>query len=665
MLETIKEFAGEFFVTGDPMILGAQISIALVSLAILFVLTYFKKWKWLWTEWLTTVDHKKIGIMYIMASLLMLFRGGFDALLMRIQLAIPDAGFLHGDHYNQIFTTHGVIMILFMAMPLMFGLFNVIVPLQLGARDVAFPFLNAFSFWMFFAGAMLFNLSFVIGGSPAAGWLAYPPLSELTGSPGVGQDFYIWGIQISGIGSLATGINFVVTILKMRAPGMKLMKMPMFSWSTLASCITIMFAFPILTVTLFLLFLDRYMGAHFFTVDGGGNPMMYLNLIWMWGHPEVYIVVLPAFGIYSEVVSAFSRKKIFGYKSMVFALMSISFLSFFTWAHHFFTMGSGADVNAFFAVTTMIIAIPTGVKVFNWLFTMYRGRITFEVPMLWAIAFIPCFVVGGMTGVMLSVAPADFQFHNSYFLIAHFHQVLIGGVVFGYFAAFYYWWPKVFGFKLNATLGKWAFWLWNIGFYVCFMPQYYLGLDGMTRRLYTYDFDMGWLELNILSTIGAFFMGAAFLFQVWDIVYSIKNAKREHKADSWGVGRTLEWGIPSPPPFYNYARVPVVTEQDDFWEKKMRAERGEADPAIVKAAEEAPLEPIHMPKNSGIPIIMSGFWFIAGFGFVWDWKWMIVLGLIGVIATMIARSFNYNDDYYVQVEEIERIEAAAAAKGAV
>lgn len=660
MLDTVKEFASEFFVTGDPLILGAQVSIALALVAIVFVLTYFKKWRWLWTEWLTTVDHKKIGIMYIICSILMLFRGGVDALLMRVQLAVPNLEFLHADHYNSIFTTHGVIMILFMAMPLMFGLFNIIVPLQLGARDVAFPFLNSLSFWLFFAGAMLFNLSFVIGGSPDAGWLAYPPLSGIEGSPGVGQDFYIWGIQISGIGSLASGINFVVTILKMRAPGMKLMKMPMFSWSVLASSVTIMFAFPILTVTLFLLFLDRYLGAHFFTVDAGGNPMMYLNLIWMWGHPEVYIVILPAFGIFSEVVATFSKKKIFGYKSMVFALMSISFFSFFTWAHHFFTMGSGANVNAFFAVTTMIIAIPTGVKVFNWLFTMYRGKLSFPTPMLWAVAFIPCFVVGGMTGVMLSVAPADFQFHNSYFLIAHFHQVLIGGVVFGYFAGLYYWWPKMFGFKLHEGLGKWAFWFWNIGFYVCFMPQYALGLMGMTRRFNEYNFDMGWQPLNVVSTVGAFLMGIAFIFQVWQIAHSIRFLKKDNSGDNWGQGRTLEWSTASPAPFYNFARIPQVVAQDDWWEKQQRRERGEAEPAEVAAAEAAPLEPIHMPKNSGIPIIMSGFWFLAGFGFVWDWKWMIVLGLAGVAVTMLARSFNYNDDYYVPVEEIERIEAAAA-----
>ncbi|SFF25020.1 cytochrome aa3-600 menaquinol oxidase subunit 1 [Paenibacillus algorifonticola] len=652
MFQNLIDFLlNDFFITGDPLILGAQVSIGLSMVAVVFALTYFKKWRWLWTEWLTTVDHKRIGIMYIIASILMLFRGGVDALLMRVQLAVPQVEFLHADHYNAIFTTHGVIMILFMAMPLMFGLFNIVVPLQIGARDVAYPFLNSLSFWMFFFGAMLFNVSFVIGGSPDAGWLAYPPLSELSGSPGLGQDFYIWGIQISGIGSLATGINFVVTILKMRAPGMKLMKMPMFVWSVLSSCITIMFAFPILTVTLFLLFIDRYFGAHFFTLDGGGNPMMYINLIWMWGHPEVYIVILPAFGIFSEIVSAFSKKKLFGYKSMVFALMSISFFSFFTWAHHFFTMGSGANVNAFFAVTTMLIAIPTGVKVFNWLFTMFRGKLTFPTPMLWTIAFIPCFVVGGMTGVMLSVAPADFQFHNSYFLIAHFHQVLIGGVVFGYFAGLYYWWPKMFGFKLHEGLGKWAFWLWNIGFYVCFMPQYALGLMGMTRRFNEYNFDMGWQPLNVVSTVGAFIMGLAFLFQVWQIAHSIKFYKKEPTGDSWD-GRTLEWSIPSPAPLYNFARVPVVDSEDAWWEEKQRLANGGKPKPL------APLEPIHMPKNSAIPFLISVSFFVMGFGFVWDWKWMIIPGAIGVAICMLARSFSYDTDYYIPVDEIERTEAA-------
>ncbi|USB33991.1 cbb3-type cytochrome c oxidase subunit I [Paenibacillus sp. YPG26] len=654
MWENIKEFASTFFVTGDPLIYGADVAIVLTSIAIVFVLTYFKKWTWLWREWITTVDHKKIGIMYLIASLLMLFRGGVDALLMRTQLALPNMKFLQADHYNAVFTTHGTIMILFMAMPLMFALFNLVVPLQLGARDVAYPFLNSLSFWLFLMGAMLFNLSFVIGGSPDAGWLSYPPLSELSHSPGVGQNFYIWGIQISGIGSLATGINFLVTILKMRAPGMKMMKMPLFSWSVLSSSIMIIFAFPILTVTLALLFLDRFLGAHFFTMDLGGNPMLYVNLIWMWGHPEVYIVVIPAFGIFSEVVATFSKKKIFGYKSMVFSMMLISIVSFFTWAHHFFTMGSSANVNVFFAISTMVIGIPTGVKVFNWLFTMFRGRITISQPMLWTLGFIPCFVVGGATGVMLAVAPADYQYHNSYFLIAHFHQVLIGGVVFGYLAGMYYWWPKVFGFKLDDRLGKWAFWMWNIGFYVCFMPQYALGFMGMTRRLYTYGsdtgWDLGWAPLNLVSTVGAFLMGIGFIFQVWQISYSIRKGERDLTGDPWG-GRTLEWSIPSPAPMYNFAVEPHVTTDDAWWKVKEDRAKG-IKPAPVK------LEPIHMPKNSAIPFIMSVFWFIAGFGFVFDWMWMAIPGLVGVAGCMLARSFSYDTDYYIPVDEIERTEAA-------
>jgi cytochrome aa3-600 menaquinol oxidase subunit 1 len=642
-----------FFVTGDPMIYGADVSIVLASIAIVFSLTYFKKWGWLWREWLTTVDHKKIGIMYLLAALLMLFRGGVDAILMRIQLAVPNSHFLASEHYNEIFTTHGTIMILFMAMPFMFALFNIVVPLQIGARDVAFPMLNAVSFWLFFIGAMLFNISFVIGGSPDAGWLSYPPLSEKAFSPGPGENFWIWGIQISGIGSLLTGINFVVTILKMRTPSMRLRHMPLFSWSVLSSSIAILGAFPILAVTLVMLTIDRLMGGHFFTMDAGGNPMMYVNLIWMWGHPEVYIVVLPSFGVFSEVVATFSRKRIFGYSSMVFSMIAISVVSYYTWVHHFFTMGAGADVNIVFAICTMIIAIPTGVKIFNWLFTMYRGRIRLTQPMLWTFAFIPCFAIGGATGVMLAAAPADYQYHNSYFLIAHFHQTLIGGVVFGYIAGMYYWFPKIFGFSLNEKLGKWAFWLWQIGFYVCFMPQYALGFMGMTRRIYTYNntmgWDMGWAPLNIISTVGAFLMGIAFVFQVWQILYSIKHGERDVTGDIWD-GRTLEWSLPSPAPLYNFATLPEVNGIDSFWYQKQAIQNGDYQPTAPK------YEPIHMPKNTSIPFIMSIFWFIAGFGFTFEWIWMGVAGLIGVVITLIVRSFQYDTDYYIPVEEVEQTE---------
>jgi cytochrome aa3-600 menaquinol oxidase subunit 1 len=644
-----------FFVTGDPMIYGADVSIVLATVGIIFALTYLKRWGWLWREWITTVDHKKIGIMYLLSALLMLFRGGVDAILMRIQLAVPNNHFLASEHYNEIFTTHGTIMILFMAMPFMFALFNMVVPLQIGARDVAYPMLNAVSFWLFFIGAMLFNLSFVIGGSANAGWLSYPPLSEEAFSPGPGENFWIWGIQISGIGSLATGINFLVTILKMRTPSMRLRDMPLFTWSVLSASITILGAFPILTVSLIMLTIDRLLGGHFFTMDAGGNPMMWVNLIWMWGHPEVYIVVLPAFGVFSEVVATFSKKRIFGYGSMVFSMLAISVVSYYTWVHHFFTMGAGADVNIVFAICTMIIAIPTGVKVFNWLFTMYRGRVRVTQPMLWFLAFVPCFLIGGATGVMLAAAPADYQYHNSYFLIAHFHQVLIGGVVFGYLAGLYYWWPKLFGFKLNERLGHWGFWLWQIGFYVCFMPQYALGFMGMTRRIYIYNqsagWNMGWAPLNMISSVGAFVMGVGFIFQVWQIVYSIQHGERDVTGDAWD-GRSLEWSIPSPPPEYNFAVIPTVHGRDAWWYKKEEMRKEDYKPEAVK------YEPIHMPKNTGISFIMACFFFIAGFGFTFEWFWMGIIGLIGVAITLFTRSFQYDTDYYIPVDEIERTEKA-------
>jgi cytochrome aa3-600 menaquinol oxidase subunit 1 len=651
MFESLKQFASTFFVTGEPMIYMSDVAIVLTLFAIVFVLTYFKKWKWLWREWITTVDHKRIGIMYLIAALLMMFRGGVDALLMRTQLALPNLSFLDAQHYDEIFTTHGTIMILFMAMPFIFAIFNIVIPLQIGARDVAFPYLNAVSFWLFFFGALLLNISFVIGGSPDGGWVSYPPLTELDFDPGPGENFYLLALQISGIGSIATGINFIVTILKMRAPGMTLMKMPLFQWSVLASCIVIVFAFPALTIALALLMMDRLFGAHFFTMLHGGNPMMFINLFWIWGHPEVYIVVLPAFGIYSEVVATFAKKRIFGYTSMVASLMVISLINYFVWAHHFFTMGASAGVNSFFAVASMAIAIPTGVKVFNWLFTMYRGSIRITLPMLWTIAFIPCFAVGGATGVMLAVAPADYQYHNSYFLIAHFHQVLIGGTVFGLLASMYYWWPKMFGFKLDEKLGKWAFWLFNIGFYVCFLPQYALGFMGMTRRVYTYPAGIGWTGYNFVSTIGAYLMGLGFVFIVIQVLYSVKYGERDLTGDPWD-GRTLEWSIPSPAPHYNFAHIPEVKERDAWWYMKQRGE------SIAELNKIRPFQPIHMPKNSGKPFIMALFFFIAGFGLVFNWFAMGAAGLLGVAVCMMLRSQDRHPDQHIPVEEIERTEHA-------
>ncbi len=634
----------EFFVTGDPMIYGADVSIVLTMVGILFYLTKYKKWKWLWDEWLTTVDHKKLGIMYIVSAVLMLFRGGVDALLMRTQLAVPEAKFLDSQHYNEIFTTHGTIMIIFMAMPFLIGLINVVVPLQIGARDVAYPYLNAVSFWTFFIGAMLFNISFVIGGSPSAGWTSYMPLASNELSPGPGQNYYLLGLQIAGIGTLLTGINFLVTILKMRAPGMTLFRMPMFTWSSLVTMVIIIFAFPILTVALALMTFDRLFGSHFFTLQGAGMDMLWANLFWLWGHPEVYIVILPAFGMFSEIISTFSRKTLFGYKAMIWSMLLIAGYSFLVWVHHFFTMGSGALVNSVFSITTMAIGIPTGVKIFNWLFTMYRGKIQFTTPMLWSLGFIVNFVIGGVTGVMLAMAAADYQYHNTYFLVSHFHYVLIAGTVFACFAGLIYWYPKMFGYKLNERIGKWVFWIFTIGFNVCFFPQYFLGLDGMPRRVYTYSEESGWGPLNMVSTIGGFMMGIAFLVLVYNMYYSFRFAKRELTGDAWD-GRTLEWSTPSAmPPFYNFAKIPEVTSLDHFWRQKQAGK--------VEKLTANELKPIHMPSNSGVPFIMSSFFFVAGFGMVFNWMWMAIIGLVGVFGTLIYRSFEYDDGYYVSVEEI-------------
>lgn len=648
------EFIKENLILDDILIVGANISILLSIIGIVFVLTYFKKWKWLWTEWITSVDHKRIGIMYILAALLMLFRGGVDALLMRAQLTVPNAGVLSSEQYNEIFTTHGTIMILFMAMPFLIGLMNVVVPLQIGARDVAFPYLNNLSFWAFLFGAILFNISFVFGGSPDAGWTNYAPLA-VEGSTGPGINYYLLGLQISGIGTLLTGINFIVTIVKMRAPGMKLLRIPMFSWTTLITSFIIVFAFPILTVTLALMTFDRLFGTHFFTLANGGDPMLWANLFWLWGHPEVYIVVLPAFGIFSEVIATFARKTLFGYKSMIVSLVAISLLSFLVWVHHFFTMGGSAALNNIFSITTMAIAIPTGIKIFNWLGTLYRGRIQITTAMLWALGFIPTFVIGGVTGVMLGMAAADFQYHNNYFLVAHFHYTLISGVVFACFAGFVYWYPKMFGHKMNERLGKLSFWFFVIGFNVCFLPQFLLGFAGMPRRVYTYLPEDGWTALNVVSTIGAMGMGIGFMIVVYNVYYSLRNAKTETTGDAWD-GRTLEWATTTAiPPHYNFAVVPEIKGIDAFWHIKQENKR--ADKKASKQNIE--YKPIHMPSNASTPFIMSALFLVAGFGLVFELWWMAILGGIGILACMILRSTrSHKEDkgYYVSVEEIKKRE---------
>ncbi|GAB6991623.1 cytochrome aa3 quinol oxidase subunit I [Paenibacillus pini] len=631
----------EFFVTGEPMIYGAMVSIVLVSLAILVGLTYFKKWGYLWREWLTTVDHKRIGVMYIIAALIMLFRGGIDALMMRTQLAAPEMKFLDAQHYNEVFTTHGVIMILFMAMPFVIGIMNVVIPLQIGARDVAFPRLNAVSFWMFFAGAMLFNISFVIGGSPDAGWSAYFPLASLEFSPTVGNNFYSLALQISGVGTLMTGINFIVTILKMRAPGMKLMRMPMFTWSVLITNVIIVFAFPVLTVALALMMFDRIFGSQFFTMSNGGMDMLWANLFWVWGHPEVYIVVLPAFGIFSDIISTFSKKNLYGYKSMVVSMLAIMLLSFLVWAHHFYTMGAGAMVNGFFSITTMAIAVPTGVKIFNWLFTLRKGKISFTTPMLYAMGFIPIFTIGGVTGVMLAMASADYQYHNTMFLVAHFHYVLIPGTVFGVLAGMHYWFPKIFGFRLNEKLGKSAFWLIIVGFNVAFMPLFFLGLQGMTRRQYTYSESTGFGPLNMIATVGAFVLAIGFVVLVYNFYWSFRHSPRNEGGDPWDA-RTLEWSTPSPVPVYNFARVPEVHEQDAYWYSKKKN-------VPLYSGE---YESIHMPNNSGQPFILGIVMFLLGFFLVFSWFIpAIIMGVVTVI--MLAwRSFERDHGYHISAKEV-------------
>ncbi|MBB3101925.1 cytochrome o ubiquinol oxidase subunit I [Azomonas macrocytogenes] len=639
----------------EPIIFYTVCVVAILGAAIVAAITYFKSWGYLWREWLTSVDHKKIGIMYIIVALVMLVRGFADAIMMRTHLAMShgdNAGILPPEHYDQVFTAHGVIMLIFVAMPLISGLMNIVVPLQIGARDVAFPFLNSLSFWLFLAGVVLVNISLAVGEFAQTGWVAYPPLSGLQYSPGVGVDYYIWSIQISGLGSLLTGVNFVVTILKMRTPGMTLMKMPIFTWTAFCSNILICGAFPILTAALALLSLDRYLDFHFFTNELGGNPMMYVNLFWAWGHPEVYILILPAFGVFSEVAATFSRKPLFGYTSMVIATMAIAFLSFVVWLHHFFTMGSGANVNAFFGIATMIIAVPTGVKIFTWLFTMYRGRLEINSMTLYTLGFLITFSIGGMAGVLMAVPGADFLLHNSLFLVAHFHTVIIGGAVFGYLVGITYWFPKATGFKLNDKLGKYAFWFWIVGFYVAFSPMYVLGFMGMTRRLNHYD-NPDWTIWMQIAVVGVALIAVGVAFIVAQLVVSFIQRKKniDVTGDPWD-GRTLEWSIPSPPPFYNFAVLPRGDKLDAFHEQKRG---GLPAPSTV-------YEPIHMPKNTGMAVIMSAFATVLGFALIWHIWWLAIIGFVGAVATFIIRTYDYDIDFYVQPDEIARIEQAHLQK---
>ncbi|MBZ9726033.1 cytochrome o ubiquinol oxidase subunit I [Mesorhizobium sp. CO1-1-11] len=635
----------------EPIVVATFAAVALGGIALLGVITYFKLWGYLWREWFTSVDHKKIGIMYMVLGLVMLLRGFSDAIMMRLQQAIAfngSEGYLNSHHYDQIFTAHGVIMIFFVAMPFVTGLMNFVVPLQIGARDVSFPFLNNFSFWMTVGGAILVMASLFVGEFARTGWLAYPPLSGIGYSPDVGVDYYIWALQVAGVGTTLSGINLICTIIKMRAPGMTMMRMPVFTWTSLCTNVLIVASFPVLTAVLSLLALDRYVGTNFFTNDFGGNPMMYVNLIWIWGHPEVYILILPLFGVFSEVTSTFSGKRLFGYTSMVYATVVITILSYLVWLHHFFTMGSGASVNSFFGITTMIISIPTGAKIFNWLFTMYRGRIRFELPMMWTVAFMLTFTFGGMTGVLLAVPPADFVLHNSLFLIAHFHNVIIGGVLFGLFAGIAYWWPKAFGFKLDPFWGKVSFWCWVVGFWFAFMPLYVLGLMGVTRRMRVFD-DPSLQIWFVIAAFGAVLIAcgiAAFLIQIF-VSIRRREALADPTGDPWD-GRTLEWSTSSPPPAYNFAFTPVIRDNDAWFDMK---QAGYTRPL-------AGFKPIHMPSNTGTGVFLAAFSVALGFALIWYIWWLAALSFVCLIATAIGHTFNYHRDFHIPAAEIIRTEEA-------
>jgi cytochrome o ubiquinol oxidase subunit 1 len=642
---------------GQPIALITSAVIIVLLAAILALISYKGWWPYLWREWLTSTDHKRLGVMYVVLALIMLIRGFSDAIMMRSQLALAAgaaAGYLPPEHYNQIFSAHGTIMIFFVAMPLVIGLMNFVVPLQLGVRDVAFPVLNSVSFWLTAAGVLLVNISLVIGEFARTGWLAYPPLSEIAYSPGVGVDYYLWSLQISGLGTLLTGINFTTTILKLRAPGMSYSRMPIFCWTALASNLLIVAAFPILTATFAMLLLDRYLGFHFFTNEAGGNPMMYINLIWAWGHPEVYILILPAFGVFSEVIATFSGKPLFGYRSMVVATMAICMLSFMVWLHHFFTMGAGANVNAFFGIMTMIIAVPTGVKVFNWLFTLYGGEVRFTSPVYWSLGFMVTFVIGGMTGVLLAIPPADFVLHNSLFLVAHFHNVIIGGVVFGAMAGYTYWFPKAFGFTLHEGLGKASFWCWFVGFYLAFMPLYALGLMGATRRMQHYT-DTSWQPLMWVALAGAVVILTGLGLTIAQLVYSIKtrHRRRDKTGDPWN-GRTLEWSTASPPPPWNFTVLPQVSGIDEFWRMKHGSKN--TPPRTEYPA------PIHVPRSSSLGFLTAFCAVTFGFAAIWHIWWMAILGFVGAIALTLRHSWQLNTEVQVSAKELAEFETRPNAE---
>ena len=631
--------------------IGGTVSLILMAVGGALALTYFKRWKWLWEEWLTSTDPKRIGIMYMIVAGLMLFRGALDAVLIWLQQVLSAGnshGFLTGPHFQQIFTSHGDIMVFFATMGFLVGLMNLVVPLQIGARDLASPLLNSLGFWLYVAGAILMNVFFAVGGEfAAAGWLSIAPLSELQYSPGVGVDYWIWALQISGVGSLMAGINFLATIIKMRAPGMTLLRMPPFTWATLCSSVLIITAFPVLAIDIFMLTLDRYLGTHFFTTGGGGSAMMYINLIWMWGHPEVYILIIPAYGIYSEIVATFSRKRMSGYLSQVIAIILVAVISQLVWLHHFFTMGSGADVNAAFGISTELITIPTAILFFNWIMTMYKGRIRLTTPIYWFLGFISTFTFGGIAGMILATPAADFELHNSLFLVAHFHTMIVGGALFGIFAGITYWFPKFIGFKLNETLGKYSFMLWLTGFFLAFVPLYILGLMGATRRLDHYT-NLTWRPLFAVSLIGFVVICGGAMMQIVQIIVSIRQrrANRDTTGDPWDA-RTLEWATPTPVPFYNFATLPEVHDRDAFWDMKHGAKQPPKQ-----------YEDIELPKNTPFGMYIAAGAFVFGFAMVWHMFLIAGIAAVAILVCVIIRTFDEETEYVLPAAKIKELESA-------
>jgi cytochrome o ubiquinol oxidase subunit I len=637
----------------------AALIMLLGVIVVVFILTKFRLWKPLWTNWLTSTDHKKIGIMYVVFGIMMLARGVIEGVVMRAQQAIgAGSGFLEPDHFAQLFSTHGTIMIFFVAVPFVLGYINYVMPLQIGARDVAFPVMNQISLGLTVAAGMMLMVSLVVGEFSTGGWTAYPPYTGARFNPGVGPDYWIWAIVVSGVGTTLSGINFAVTIYKMRAPGMHLMRMPLFCWTVICTSILIVFAMPPLSVAALLLAADRYMDFHFFTNDLGGNMMNYANLFWLFGHPEVYLLVLPAYGIYSEIVSTYSAKRLYGYLSLVIATMSIAVLSFTVWLHHFFTMGQSALINAAFGIATMLIAIPTGIKVYDWMATMYRGRIRLNVPMIYLVGFLILFVIGGLTGIILASPTVDFQVHNTLFLVAHFHNVLIPGVLFGLLAGYNYWFPKAFGFRLNERLGKITAYLWIVGFMVTFLPLYVVGLMGMPRRSYSYT-DPEFVPWLVLAFIGALTILSALLMFLEQLRVSIRDRdqNRVPYGDPWDA-RTLEWSISAPPPEYNFAIIPTISKRDAFAEDKIA---GEAYPT------DGVYEDIKLPKNTPVGIllcVLSGVWMFALVWWIW---WLVALVTAAIILLVIVWSFFVDNERVIPAEQVRQEHQAwlAALKASV